>query len=36
MEDYYPDEIGLILEEYAELNKASEKIDEEIVEAEDF
>lgn len=35
MEDYYPDEISLIMEEYAELNKVT-KTDEEEVGAEDF
>lgn len=35
MEDYYPDEIPIIMQEYAELNKV-ERTDEEIVGAEDF
>lgn len=35
MEDYYVDEIPIILKEYAELNKL-ENSDEEIVDAEDF
>lgn len=35
MEDYYPDEIPIIMQEYAELNKVQDK-DEEVVGAEDF
>ena len=35
MEDYYPDEIPIIMNEYAELNKTSKR-DEEIVSAEEF
>ena len=35
MEDYYPDEIPIIMQEYAELNKSSNR-DEEIVSADDF
>lgn len=35
MEDYYPDEIPLIMEEYAELNKTSPK-EEEEVSADEF
>lgn len=35
MEDYYVDEIPLIMQEYAELNKVEDK-DEEIVSADDF
>ena len=35
MEDYYPDEIPIIMREYAELNKA-ENSDTETVGAEDF
>lgn len=35
MEDYYPDEIPIIMEEYAELNKVENK-DEQEVGAEDF
>ena len=35
LEDYYPDEIPLIMQEYAELNKAVDK-DEQEVGAEDF
>lgn len=35
MEDYYIDEIPLIMQEYAELNKVEDK-DEEVVDAEDF
>lgn len=36
MEDYYPDEIAIIMEEYAELNKVEGKSDEKEVDAEDF
>lgn len=35
MEDYYPEEIPIIMQEYAELNKAVDK-DEQEVGAEDF
>lgn len=35
MEDYYPDEIPIIIQEYAELNKADAKQDEEV-SAENF
>lgn len=35
MEDYYIDEIPLIMQEYAELNKVENK-DEQTVGAEDF
>jgi len=35
LEDYYPDEIAIIMQEYAELNKVENK-DEEEVGAEDF
>lgn len=35
MEDYYPDEIPLIMQEYAELNKVKNE-DEKEVDAEDF
>nr|DAE58170.1 MAG TPA: hypothetical protein [Caudoviricetes sp.] len=35
MEDYYPDEIPIIMQEYAELNKVQSS-DEETVDAEDF
>lgn len=35
MEDYYPDEISIIMEEYSKLNKVENK-DEEEVDAEDF
>ena len=35
LEDYYPDEIPVIMQEYSELNKV-EKSDVEIVDAEDF
>ena len=35
MEDYYPDEIPLIVEEYAKLNKTSDENIEEVY-AEDF
>lgn len=35
MEDYYPEEIALVMQEYAELNKVENK-DEEIVEADEF
>lgn len=35
MEDYYIDEILLIMQEYAELNKI-ENTDEKVVGAEDF
>lgn len=35
MEDYYPDEIPIIMKEYAELNKVENK-DEQEVGAEDF
>lgn len=35
MEDYYPDEIPIIMQEYAELNKTNNK-DEIEVSAEDF
>lgn len=35
MEDYYPEEIALVMQEYAELNKVDSK-DEEIVEADEF
>ena len=35
MEDYYPDEIPLIMEEYAELNKVKSE-EEKEVDAEDF
>jgi hypothetical protein len=35
MEDYYPDEIPIIMQEYTELNKAEEK-GEETVMADDF
>lgn len=35
MEDYYPDEIPIIMQEFAELNKV-ESSDEEVVGAEDF
>lgn len=35
MEDYYPDEIPIIMQEYAELNKVENK-DEQEVKAEDF
>lgn len=35
MEDYYVDEIPLIMQEYAELNKVEDK-DENIVSADDF
>jgi hypothetical protein len=35
MEDYYPDEISIIMQEYAELNKMQNS-DEEIVSADDF
>ena len=35
MEDYYIDEIPLIMKEYAETNKVEDK-DEEVVGAEDF
>ena len=35
LEDYYPDEIPIIMQEYAELNKVSNS-DEEEVAAEDF
>lgn len=34
MEDYYPDEIPVIMQEYAELNRVEEK--EQEVGAEDF
>lgn len=35
MEDYYPEEIPVIMQEYAELNKVENK-DEQEVGAEDF
>lgn len=35
MEEYYIDEIPLIIQEYAELNKIQDR-DEQEVEAEDF
>ena len=35
MEDYYPDEISIIMEEYAELNRVNNK-DEIEVSADDF
>lgn len=35
MEDYYPDEIPIIMQEYAELNKVQNS-DEEIVSADEF
>lgn len=35
MEDYYPDEIPIIMEEYIKLNEVKEK-DEEVVCADDF
>lgn len=35
MEDYYPSEIPIIMQEYAQLNKVGNK-DEEEVGAEDF
>lgn len=35
MEDYYIDEIPLIMQEYAELNKVENK-NEEVVAADDF
>lgn len=35
MEDYYIDEIPIIMQEYAELNKATDSNDEEVG-AEDF
>ncbi len=35
MEDYYPDEIPVVMQEYAELNKAENKNEEEVG-AEDF
>ena len=35
LEDYYPDEIPIIMQEYAELNKITEKQNEEVG-AEDF
>lgn len=35
MEDYYPNEIPIIMQEYADLNKVESK-DEEEVGAEDF
>lgn len=35
MEDYYPDEIPIIMQEYAELNKVENKNEEEVG-AEDF
>lgn len=35
MEEYYIDEIPLIMQEYNELNKVENK-DEEVVDAEDF
>lgn len=35
MEDYYPDEIPIIMQEYAELNNVENK-DEQEVGAEDF
>jgi len=35
LNDYYPDEIPIVMEEYAELNKASNNKDEEVG-AEDF
>ena len=35
LNDYYPDEIPIIMEEYAELNKVQDK-DEQEVGAEDF
>lgn len=35
MEDYYPDEIPLIMQEYAELNKVKDE-EEKEVDAEDF
>jgi hypothetical protein len=35
MEDYYIDEIPLVMQEYAELNKVSDN-QEEVVGAEDF
>lgn len=35
MEDYYPDEIPLIMEEYAKLNEVKDKEDVEV-SADDF
>lgn len=35
MEDYYIDEIPIIIQEYAELSKVKD-VDEEIVSADDF
>ena len=35
MEDYYPDEIPVIMQEFAELNRVQSS-DEETVDAEDF
>lgn len=35
LEDYYPSEIPIIMQEYADLNKQAEKTDEEVG-AEDF
>lgn len=35
MEDYYPDEIPIIMQEYAELNKTTSSSEEEV-SADDF
>lgn len=35
MEDYYPNEIPIIMQEYAKLNKEAES-NEDVVDAEDF
>ena len=35
MEDYYPNEIEIIIQEYAELSKSEDK-DEQVVAADDF
>lgn len=35
MEDYYPNELALVMQEYAELNKVENK-DEEEVSADEF
>lgn len=35
MEDYYPDEIPIIMQEYAELNKTTSSNEEEV-SADDF
>ncbi len=36
MEDYYPDEIPIILEEYAKLNKVTDEEKNEETYADDF